>query len=274
MGVKGFTIVLFIAIICCGQICFGEAYYNRPTSNQQLQQDFSDYMYDVQTKLQKNWTPPDFLEEGHTRVLFRINRNGHVISANIIESSGDSIYDESAFEAIRKSEPFNKFPEQSTRENITINYSFDTSLVKTDKMKSYYEQAKSCFYTDKKAALNYINLAIAEVQGDDGGYFLYKRRGKIKEALGDYVGAREDFKQYEQMKLKADIKRVHALKHQAEVEDTAFAYYYLAYAYEQIKDYDNAIDAINQAINRTELNNQYKKYRSELIRKSHEHDLI
>jgi len=121
-------------------------------------------------------------------------------------------------------------------------------------------------YTDKQLALKYINLAIEEVNGDNESYFLYKRRSKIKEALGDHLGAREDILQYERMKAKVDIKRVHALKHQAEQEDTAFAYYYLAYAYEQIKDYDNAIWAINKAIERTDLNNQYKRYRTELVK--------
>lgn len=268
MGVKYLTIILALLLTPCVFAYDYEPYYNRPSGNQQIQQDFSSYMENVQEQLQRNWTPPDFLEEGHTRVLFKLDRNGRVISATIIESSGDEIYDESAFESLRKSEPFGAFPEQSTRETLTVNYSFDTSLVKTDKMKEYYERSKRAFATDKNAALTYINLAIAEVQGDNESYFLYRRRGKIKEALGDYVGAREDFQQYEKMKSKIDIKRVHALQHQAEVEDSAFAYYYLAYAYEQINDYKSAISAIDKAIERTTLNNQYKRYRAELVRKS------
>lgn len=244
-----------------------DSYYNRPTGNQQVVTDFSDYMTNVREKLQKNWAAPDFLEEGHTRVLFKLDNKGRVIGGNIIESSGDTVYDESAIEAIRKSEPFGDFPQNTTRETITINYSFDTSLVKTDKMKEYYELAKKNFYSDRQNALRYINLAIAEVQGDDESYFLYKRRGKIYEALGEHVSAQEDFKLYEKMKARVDIKRVHALKHQAEIEDTAFAYFYLAYAYEQIKDYTNAIAAINKAIERTDLNQNYKRYRTELVKK-------
>ena len=69
------------------------------------------------------------------------------------------------------------------------------------------------------------------------------------------------------MKTRIDTKRVHALKYQAELEDTAFAYFYLAYAYEMIKDYENAIHAINKAIERTDLNNNYKRYRTELVKK-------
>ncbi len=244
-----------------------EPYYNRPTSSVQVQNDFAEYMQNVNEKLQKNWTPPDFLEEAHTRILFKLNRDGDIYAASIIESSGDKIYDEAAINALKKSMPFDKFPQNSTRETLAINYSFDTTLVKTDKMKYYYDLSKQNFSTDKQSALKYINLAINEVRGDDESYFLYKRRGKIEEALGDHVSAKKDFEQYEAMKSRIDIKRVHALKHQAEVEDTAFAYFYLAYAYEQIGDYENAIHAINKAIERSDLNNNYKRYRTELVKK-------
>lgn len=242
------------------------SFYNQPTRNQQVQNDFSEYMINLQNKLRKNWICPDFLEDAHIRVLFKVDREGYVISGDILESSGNPIFDESAINAIHKSEPFGEFPKNSTRETITVNYSFDTNFVKTDKMKEYYDLAKHYTYSDKKEALKYINLAIDEVNGDNESYFLYKRRAKIKEGLGDYLGAKEDFEQYEKMKAKIDIKRIHALKYRAEQEDSAFIYYYLAYAYEQVKDYDGAIWAINKAIERTDLNQQYKRYRTELIK--------
>lgn len=266
MGRKG--LIVIVCILCALGVQANEysSYYNRPTRNQQVQSDFSDYMTQVRTKLQKNWITPDFLEEGHVRVLFKIDREGNVIAGDILESSGNPIYDESAVNAIHKSEPFGVFPENTTRQTITINYSFDTSFVKTDKIKELYEQAKRYTYSDKQLALKYINEAIEEVGTDNESYFLYKRRAKIREGLGDHVGARDDMQQYEKMKARVDVKRVHALKYQAEQEDTAFAYYYLAYAYEQIRDYDGAIWAINKAIERTDLNQQYKRYKTELVK--------
>ena len=134
------------------------------------------------------------------------------------------------------------------------------------KIKELYDLAKRYTYSDRNLALKYINQAINEVGNDIESYFLYKRRSKIKEGLGDHLGAKEDFEQYEKMKTKVDIKRVHALKHQAQQEDSAFAYYYLAYACEQIKDYEGAIEAINKAIERTDLNQHYKRYRTELVK--------
>jgi TonB family protein len=102
--------------------------------------------------------------------LFKLDREGYVISGDILESSGNPVYDESVVDAIHKSEPFGRFPENSTRQTLTINYSFDSSLVKTDKMREYYNLAKKYAYSDKKEALKYINLAIEEVQGDCEGY--------------------------------------------------------------------------------------------------------
>ena len=245
-----------------------EPYYNRPTANQALKSDFSEYMENVQNLLQKNWITPDFLEEAHVRVLFKIDRFGNVVSGDILESSGNLIYDESAVNAIHKSEPFGMFPENTSRQYITVNYSFDTKLIKTDKVQELYNLAKRYRFSDKRLALEYINKAIEEVGSDEESYILYNCRGKIKEGLGDHVSAKSDFDQYKKFKSRVDIRRLHAMKYQAEQEDSAFIYYYLAYAYELVEDYENAIKSIDKAIERTDLNQQYKKYRSQLIEKS------
>ena len=266
MGKKVLIVVLWVFFALSVQAYESIPYYNRSTNNKELQANFSDYMQSINAKLQKNWIVPDMLEEGHLRVLFKIDKEGNVISGDILESSGNPIYDESAVNAIHKSEPFGRFPENSNRETITVNYSFDMTNIKTDKIKELYNQAKRYAYSERKLALKYINEAIDEVGTDCESYFLYKRRAKIKEGMGDHVGAREDMEQYEKLKYRVDIKRVHLLKRQVEVEDSAFAYYYLAYAYEQIKDYDGAIWAINKAIERTDLNQQYKRYRTELVK--------
>jgi len=243
-----------------------EPYYNRPTSNEQVQNEFSEYMQNVQSKLQKNWIVPDFLEDGHLKVLFKIDRDGNVISGDILESSGNPIYDESAINAIHKSEPFGKFPENSTCQYLTINYSFDMTLIKKDKIKELYKNSQKYMYSDKNLALQYVNDAIKEVGLDDESHFLYTHRAKIKEAMGDQVGAKSDIEIANTKKKHIDIKRVHYLKHRAEIENNAFIYYYLAYAYEQIKDYDGAIWAINKAIESTDLNQKYKRYRTKLVK--------
>ena len=159
MGIRKFLILLCILFAVNASSLAYDNYY-RPTSNPQIKADFSDYMINVQDKLRQNWVTPDILEEGHVRVIFKIDREGNVINGEILESSGNSVYDESAVNAIHKSEPFGNFPENSNRQTLTINYTFDTSLVKTDKMKEYYELAKKYQYSDRQLALKYINLTI------------------------------------------------------------------------------------------------------------------
>lgn len=256
----GFLSALPVSADCTDQ-------YYKPAVNRTLQNVFAPYMISVKENLQRNWHPPDVIQEGHVTILFQIDRGGRIVSSKIVESSGNEIFDESALDALKKSEPFGRFPEQSPREVITINYSFDSSLVSTDKMKEYMAQSDRYYYSNKDEALKYINLAINEVSGDEKAYFLYEKRSKIRDALGDKKGAEDDLALYKDLKAKIDLKRVHAIKHQAEIENTPFAYFYLAYSYEQIKDYENAIHAINKAISMTELNNQYKRYRTELVKK-------
>ena len=262
--ILGLFLLFFTTLPCFAYT--SEPYYNRPSQNSQLQSDFASYLENIQAKLQKNWIAPDFLPEGHIKVLFKIDKNGDVIEGDILESSGNVLYDESAINAIHKSEPFGKFPEHTSREILAVNYTFSTSLIKADKVQYYSQMSDKYFREDKPRALEFITNAIIEAKGDENSYFLYKKRGKIQEAMGNHLEAKYDFERYEKLKAKADIKRVHALKHLVETEDNAFAYYYLAYAYERIGDYENAIWAINEAIARTDLNHQYKRYRDFLIK--------
>lgn len=233
-----------------------------------LQNLFSEYMQDVHKQIDKNWTSPDLLEQAHVTLKFKVNRDGEVFDVEIITSSGNDVYDESAKEALQKSSPFAKFPVTTTRNYITIKYNFDTFLVNTEKMKEYVEKADSLYNHNNELALKYINLAINEIDGDIRAYFLYGKRSKIKFALGDEKGAEEDFVKCQNLKNKYDQKRIIHCKIIAEAEKSPFAYFYLANAYDIAGDYDSAITAIDKAISLTNLNNQYKQYKKELLLKT------
>ena len=166
-----------------------------------------------------------------------------------------------------KSLPFGNFPENTSRQTITINYEFDSDVIKSDKVKYYYNLARKYASAEQEQALKYINLAIAESNGNENYYFLYNRRAKIKEKLGDFAGAKEDEKTYISQKSVADLKRIHSLKYRAEKYNDPFSYYYLSYAYEQLKDYDNALLAIDKALSISELNATYKQHRENLLNK-------
>ena len=227
--------------------------------------EFADYMKNVQEKLRTTWQPPDFMEEGHVTVNFKLTRQGRVIKADIIESSGNDIYDESALEAIKESTPFGEFPEKSLKEFISVKYSFDTIMIEEERMNGYYELAKRYAKSNPQMALRYLDMAIDRVGGEEASSFLYKRRSEIRELLGDNAGAKADFDTYNMFTNRTNIKRVHLLKHLAETKPSVYIYHYLAYAYEQVNDYDNAISAIDKAIMLAETDTSLKHYRNSLI---------
>lgn len=234
-----------------------------------IQNDFSEYMARVQAKIQKNWNPPDFVEGGEAVVMFKVSRQGDVLSTSIVQSSNNELFDESTLEALRKASPFDRFPANSTRNMLTVKYTFHTTIVKTDKMQEYVDNADRYFKVDNERALSSINKAIDEVEGDSSSYFLYSKRANIRKALGDYKGADTDFAESERLKARYDQKRINTCKLIAEMDKSPFSYFYLAHSYEIAGDYEHALEAIDKAIELTELNNQYKRYRLELEQKSH-----
>ena len=232
------------------------------------QEDFSDYMTTLQGTIQKNWNPPEFEQDGDATVMFTVTRYGDLVNTEIVESSQNPVFDEAALDALRKSAPFEKFPASTAKDALTIRYTFHISIVKTDTMREYVANADRFFNVNNKTALDYINLAIEEVEGDIGSYFLYGKRSKIKRALGDIEGAEADLAECKRLKAKFDQKRINNGKLMAEMENSPFAYFYLAHSYEIAGDYVHALEAIDKAIALTELNNQYKRYRAELEQKS------
>ena len=257
MGVHRGKIVLFCLFLILALPAFAEG-----------QEDFSDYMTALQGRIQKNWNPPEFDEDGDATVMFTVTRYGNLVNTEIVESSKNPVFDEAALEALRKSAPFNKFPADTAKDALTIRYTFHTSIVNTDTMKEYVANADRFFNVNNKTALDYINLAIEEVEGDIRSYFLYGKRSKIKRALGDIEGAEADLAECKRLKAKFDQKRINNGKLMAEMENSPFAYFYLAHSYEIAGDYVHALEAIDKSIALTEFNNQYKRYRCELEQKS------
>lgn len=270
MNFKYTTIAILIISAFLGVLQTASAEGSYQTAQNEIPKTkelFSDYMKSVQDKLSAQWQPPDFMEEGHVKVHFNLNKQGRVMNAYVFESSGNDIYDESAIEAIKDCSPFGNFPKDSLREHISIKYSFDTILIEDERTNGYYKLAKLNTKNNPRLALEYLNMAISKVGGEEASSFLYERRAEIKERLGDTKGAKEDFEIHDLYTNRTNIKRVHLLKHLAETKPTAYNYHYLAFAYEQVNDYNNAIAAIDKAICLTDDNHNLKNYKRTLLKK-------
>lgn len=269
MGVSAKYFVLFsmFLLMLTIPVCASEFDYNQYRGNTELQNNFSTYMNNLQAKIQRCWNPPDFVEDGDATVMFKVTRWGKIVNVDFIKSSNNPVFDESALDALRKAEPFDKFPASTSKDSLTIKYNFHTSIVKTDTMRECMDNADKYYNVNNETALNYINKAIDEVSGDAESYFLYEKRCKIRQALGDYNGAKEDLTEAKRLKERYDLKRINTCKLIAEMEQSPFSYFYLAHAYEIAGDYEHALKAIDKAIDLTELNNQYKRYKTELEQK-------
>ena len=173
---------------------------NQPQGRISVNEEFGDYMSVIRDKISKSWNPPDVLEDGHASVVFKLDKNGNVLNAYIRETSGNKVYDDSALASIQHAAPYAHFPKSTNRETITIQYAFDSSIVKTDYVKELVQQSEKYINKDNETALKYIDKALKEIEGDPAAYFLYARRYKINKLIGNTDAAKLDLAECKRLK--------------------------------------------------------------------------
>ena len=260
-----YLVILSLSIMLMNTAFAEDFDYNQMQRKISVQEEFGDYMTSVQDKISKTWTPPDLLESGHATAVFKIDKNGNLISSYIKESSGNSVFDESALYSIQKASPYMEFPINASRDFITVVYSFDSSVVDAKDVKELVAKSEKYINVDNQTARNILDSAIKSIEGDPASYFLYARRHKIDKLLGDTDAANEDMRKCKELKFAYDIRRIAKCKEALMKDETPFAYFTLANAYELAGDYQNALNSIDKAISMTELNHAYIRYRAEMI---------
>ena len=269
-GSKGIKYLLFLTLSCALIYPAYSSDFDYAQTRQRItvQEEFGNYMAAVREKISKTWNPPDVLEEGHAVVIFKLDKNGNLVSSYIKESSGNSLYDESALKSIQKASPYLDFPENASREFITVVYSFDSSIVSTDYVKDLVQQADCYVSSNPQAAIDILNKAIKSIEGDPASYFLYARRYKLNKKLGNVEQAQSDLEECKRLKIAYDKRRIAKCQEALAQDETPFAYFTLANAYDLAGDYQNALYNIDKAISMTDLNHAYKRYRAEMIMRS------
>lgn len=115
---------------------------NTTTNNNELIKKYSekypemkDYIISVEKKIKNNWELPVTNNGGIAKVQFKISREGKLLACEIKQSSGDKLNDESALNAIKKTEPFEKFPENIDKDlkEINILMTFDYYVLDVNK---------------------------------------------------------------------------------------------------------------------------------------------
>ena len=118
---------IFKKILLC-IACLTIIFYANTTLANTEEVNFDPYMRNLERKIKTNWKP---LKENRSRqvvVLFKIAKDGSLISSKIVKSSGSKKNDKAALDAIENSTPFTSLPVGFKGSNIEIQFSFDYNV--------------------------------------------------------------------------------------------------------------------------------------------------
>jgi TonB family protein len=72
--------------------------------------EYAYYITSIRQKIAASWDVPEATDGIATKVRFRIERNGKVEDAEILESSGNPLFDNSTLRALLKASPLPPLP--------------------------------------------------------------------------------------------------------------------------------------------------------------------
>lgn len=87
--------------------------------------DFGPYMRELQRRIKLNWDPPKGNESKTVVLLFKIAKDGRLISCRVHKSSGLPSADQAALKAVELTAPFRPLPADFKGQNIDIQFTFD-----------------------------------------------------------------------------------------------------------------------------------------------------
>lgn len=87
--------------------------------------DFGPYMRDLQRRIKLNWNPPKGNESKTVVLLFKIAKDGRLLSCRVQKSSGFAPADREALKAVELTAPFRPLPADFKGQNIDIQFTFD-----------------------------------------------------------------------------------------------------------------------------------------------------
>jgi len=101
---------------------------NQNTNTNQSNVDFDPYLRELQGRIKSNWTPPKGNESKNVIVLFKIAKDGNLLSSSILTSSGLFDADQAALDAIAISAPFRHLPYDFNGESVNVQFTFDYNV--------------------------------------------------------------------------------------------------------------------------------------------------
>ena len=90
--------------------------------------NFGPYMSDLQRRIKANWDPPRGDESKRVVLLFKIAKDGRLLSVRIVKSSGSQSADKAALSAVQLTAPFRPLPSEFRGTDVDIQFTFDYNV--------------------------------------------------------------------------------------------------------------------------------------------------
>lgn len=100
----------------------------RPGIDAIREPDFGPYMRELQRRIKMNWDPPKGNESKRVVLLFKIAKDGRLLSCRVFKSSGLQNADAAALNAVKLAAPFRPLPAEFKGQNIDIQFTFDYNV--------------------------------------------------------------------------------------------------------------------------------------------------
>ena len=107
--------------------------YKKVDTDTFVNPDFGPYMRELQRSIKLNWEPPKGSEDKTVVLLFKIAKDGRLLSSKIHKSSGLQSADQAALKAVELTTPFNPLPQDFNGENIDIHFTFDNKVLSSSR---------------------------------------------------------------------------------------------------------------------------------------------
>ena len=100
----------------------------RPGIDAIREPDFGPYMRELQRRIKINWNPPKGNESKRVVLLFKIAKDGRLLSCSVFKSSGLPSADKAALDAVHATAPFRPLPVEFKGQSIDIQFTFDYNV--------------------------------------------------------------------------------------------------------------------------------------------------
>lgn len=82
------------------------------------------YLTSLNRAVDQHWQRVSVAATRRTRIQFRVNRQGRLTDLQVLQSSGDTLADQAAIQAIRAAAPFAPLPQNASEEVLIVNFTF------------------------------------------------------------------------------------------------------------------------------------------------------